>query len=159
MDEELILSTLGDLMAQVRWTRPGEATPLTHAFVTDSRKVKLFSDVPAAAQPACFQAEWGDDVQQVTGLPYKWVIGVNWIIYHQFGKQGKDNLGALENNCILNGVRAVLAPKPTDPGFPDKRNSLGGLVWHCFINGRLFKDPGDVDGQAMMVVPIKLLVP
>ncbi len=157
MDEELILYTLALRMADVRWTRSGDA-PDARRFITVSRRVKLFSDVAFAQQPACFQAEWGDDSAQVTGMPYKTVIQANWIIYQCVGKD-KNALGAIENNLILNGVRRVLAPTPSDRGFPDNRNTLGGLVHHCFISGRIFKDPGDIDDQGMMVVPIKLLVP
>ena len=158
MDEEAILSALSALMPQVRWTRPGDAVQNTHAFRTTSRRVKLFSDVPSSDWPVCMQAEWGDDTSQVTNLPYKWTLGVNWIVYQNTAKDPKV-AGTIENNCILNGIRTVLAPKVTDVGYPDKRNTLGGLVWHCFIHGKVFKDPGDVDAEGMMIIPIKLLVP
>lgn len=158
IDEELIFHTIAQLMAQVRWTRPGEATEGNHRFVTVSRRVKLFSEVSADQQPACFQAEWATDEAQVTNLAYKSILNVNWIIY-QCVARDPNALGNVENNAIMKGVREILAPKPSDPGFPDERNTLGGLVHHCFINGRVFRDPGDIDGQGMLVVPIKVLVP
>lgn len=157
MDEEAIMSALAERMDDVRWTRQGDA-PDARRFVTVSRRVKLFSDVPATSQPACFQAEWGDDEGQVSGMPYKTVLGANWIIYQCVNKD-KNAIGAVENNLIIDGVRRALAPRPIDRGFQDKRNTLNGLVYHCFISGRLFKDPGDIDDQGMVVVPIKLLVP
>lgn len=158
MNDELIMWTLANLMKEVEWNRsPPNQTPDLHKFITISRRVKLFADVPADAQPACYQAEWSVDEQQVSNMPYKTTMGVNWIIYHCVGKD-KSAIGAIENNLILRAVRDTLAPKVTDPGWP-KRNTLGGLVHHCFISGRVFKDPGDIDDQAMMVVPIKLLVP
>lgn len=154
MDEELILSALAERMGQVRWIKDGN----THSFKTTSRRVKIFADVPSSEQPACFQAEWATDEDQVTRLPYRTILSVNWIIFQSAGKD-KKALGARENNLILSGVRAALAPLPSDPGYPDQRNTLGGLVHHCYISGRIFKDPGDIDDQGMMVVPIKLLVP
>ena len=51
-----------------------------------------------------------------------------------------------------------MQPIPSDPGYP-KRLTLGGLVHHCYIDGSVFKDPGDIDAQAMMVIPILMLVP
>lgn len=156
IDDELIFYTLAQRMAATRWTRTGES--VERKFKTVSRRVKLFSDVAAPQQPACFQAEWGSDEQQVTNLPQKTSLLANWIIYQAVGNDDKA-LGAVENNLILRGVREALAPQPDDPGFLDRRNTLGGLVYHCYISGRLFKDPGDIDGQGMMVVPIKLLVP
>jgi len=158
IDDELIFYTLALRMADVRWTRPGDESAGTNKFKTVSRRVKLFSDVPAPQQAACFQAEWGSDEGQVTNLPTKTTLLANWIIYQCVAKDDKA-LGAVENNLILRGVRQVLEPQPGDPGFLDRRNTLGGLVHHCFISGRLFKDPGDIDGQGMMVIPIKLLVP
>lgn len=127
-------------------------------FVEVSRRVKLFSDVPSEFQPACFQAEHGTTERQVTGMPYKTVLEATWIIY-QCVARVPAGIGARENNLILRGVREALAPLPQDPGFMDKRNTLNGLVYHCYIDGRLFKDPGDIDGQGMMTIPIKLLVP
>ena len=154
MDEELILSLVADRMAQVTWTRADNSV---HQFVTMSRRVKLFVDVVAEQQPSCFQAEHAGQADQVTGMPYKWVLAADWIIFQNVSRD-PNAVGATENNLILNGVRAALAPTPQDPGYP-KRNTLNGLVHHCFIQGRIFKDPGDVDGQGMIVVPIKVLVP
>lgn len=157
-EEELILYTLAQRMAEVRWTRSGDSTPDTRRFITISRRVKLFADVSTDVQPACFQAEWATTEEQKTGLPYKTTIEANWIIYQAIGKD-KQAIGAIENNLIIGGCRRALAPKPTDPGYPYKRNTLDGLVHHCFISGRIFKDPGDIDDQGMIVIPIKLLVP
>jgi hypothetical protein len=155
MNEELILYTLAQRMADVRWAREGDPAEVRR-FVTMSRRVELFSDCPA--QPACYQAEHGDMVAKVTGMPYKTVLEAKWIIYQNVA-QDPNQLGAVENNLIIGGCYRALAPRPDDPGFHDRRNTLGGLVHHCFISGNLFKDPGDLDGQGMMVIPIKVLVP
>lgn len=154
MNEELILFTLAQRMADVRWTREGDDEP-ERQFVVMSRRVVLFGETPA--QPACYQAEHGDQVAQVTGMPYKTIIEAKWIVYQNVA-QDPEALGAVENNLIIQGCYEALKPTPTDPGWP-KRNTLGGLVHHCYIGGQLFKDPGDLDGQGMMVIPIKLLVP
>lgn len=155
VDEELICYTVAQLMAEVRWTHDA---PDDMQFVTVSRRVKLFSDVNSDQQPACFQAEHNTVEEQRTGMPYKSTLELWWVIY-QCVAVDPNALGAVENNLILRGVRAALAPKPNDPGFHDRRNTLGGLVHHCFIGGRIFKDPGDVDAQGMLAIPIKVLVP
>lgn len=157
IDEELIYYALAQRMVDVRWTRSG-AGEQPRRFKTISRRVQLFSDVASASQPACFQAEHTSEEGQVTNMPYKTTLMANWIIYHTTGKD-KKAIPTIENNLIIKGVRIALAPKPNDPGFHDRRNTLGGLVHHCFISGRIFRDPGDIDDQAMIVVPIKLLVP
>lgn len=156
VNDELVMYTLAQLMAEVRWVRPGSADE--HRFKTVTRRIKLFNEVDSAFQPWCGQAEHSAQEAQVTGMPYKTVLECNWIVYQCVSKDPK-GIGAIENNVILWGIRNALAPKPADPGYLDKRNTLGGLVYHCYISGRVFKDPGDIDGQGMMVVPIKLLVP
>lgn len=155
IDEEAILAAVFERVATVRWTRAGD-TPDKRKFITMSRRVRMFSDVPSTQQPACFQAEWGTTEGQVTGMPYKSILEANWIV---FQSPAGSVIGAIENNLIIGGCRKALAPLPADPGFLDKRNTLGGLVYHCFIGGRIFKDPGDLDGQGMIVIPIKVLVP
>lgn len=156
MDDELIMYTLALRMAEVRWTEAGDPDPLTRRFKTVTRRIKLFSDVPAAAQPWCGQAEHGLMEGQVTGMPYKTVLEANWFVMQRPG--GNEEFGAIRNNLIMKAVRDALAPKPDDRGWP-KQNTLGGLVYHCHIGGRVFKDPGDIDGQALMIIPIKVLVP
>jgi hypothetical protein len=158
VDEELICYTVAALMPTVRWTRDGDPTPLTRKFLTVSRRVKLFNEVDTKEKPACFQAEWATQEEQKTNLPYKSTVEIRWIIYQSLGMDPKA-LPTIENNLILRGVRAALAPKPDDPGFLDRRNTLGGLVHHCFVGGTIFKDPGDIDNEGMLVVPIKVLVP
>jgi hypothetical protein len=150
MNREVIFEALFALAAEATWGTP------TRRFLETSRRVKLFSD--ASVQPSLFQAEHREFLSQVTGMPYKWTIEVNWIIYQKVGNS-PSAVPAIENNLILDAVEAVLAPKPYDPGFPYERNTLNGLVHHCYIDGNIFKDPGDIDGQGMLVVPIKLLVP
>ena len=152
---EEVFQTLFERMAEMSWT---SVTGKKVKLITTSRRVKLFADVPFDQQAAGFQAEHGEISEQKTGLPYKTVLEANWIIYQCVGNS-KSQLGAIENNRILQSARKVLSPKPQDVGFFEKRNTLGGLVHHCFISGRIFKDPGDIDGQGMLVIPIKLLVP
>jgi len=157
IDEELIYATLFERVADVRWQRPGEEEA-GRGFVTMSRRVKLFSDVPSTIQPACYQAEHTTIDGQVTGMPYKTTMIANWIVYQSVGKD-KNAIPAQENNYIIRGIREALQPRPTDVGFLDRRNTLGSLVHHCFISGTIFRDPGDLDDQGMIVIPIKLLVP
>lgn len=159
-NRELIFRAVRRLMDEVSWLRLDDNDqPVGSAisFVTKARKVKLFSDVPTEQQPACFQAEHGDQIAQKSNLPYRELLETNWIIYQDRANQGFE--GAIENNLIIDAIKEAFAPKPRDPGFRDKRNTLNGLVYHCYIEGRIFKDPGDIDGQGMIVIPIKLLVP
>jgi hypothetical protein len=113
--------------------------------------VALWNDLPA--QPALCQAEHDEEIQEVTGLPSVTTYSASWLIYHDVGKDPAA-LPARECNLILDAVQALF---PTDD--PSRVQTLGGLAHHCFISGRVFKDPGDLDGQALIIVPIKILAP
>lgn len=152
MNREPIFQALFALTNNLTW-----GTPTPRTFVTRSRRVKLFSDVPTEQQPALYQAEHDEVTSQVSNMPYKWVLKAEWVIYQATGFD-PNAVPAIENNLILDAIQAALAPAIADPGYP-KRNTLGGLVHHCYIDGSVFKDPGDIDNQGMMVVPILMLVP
>lgn len=154
LDREPIYVALFALVANVRW----DAGDGPEGFKETTRRIKLFTDVPASEQPWLGQAEHNEYQSQASGSPYKHVLEVNWIVYHKDGEQ-PGSVPAILNNLILSGIEKALAPAVEDPGFVDRRNTLHGLVYHCFIDGTVFKDPGDIDDQALMVVPIKLLVP
>lgn len=142
---EDVFEALFALTEGVLWGAP------SRGFAHRARRVSLWGDLPA--QPALCQAEHDEDVAEITGLPAKTTYSASWLIYHDTGKD-PNATPARETNLILDAVQALF---PADD--PDRVQTLGGLVHHCFISGRLFKDPGDLDGQALIIVPIKILAP
>ncbi len=153
---EQVFSALFALTSGVEWNIGDDDNPVIETFLERSRKIKLFSD--AETQPWLGQAEHAESFLQQSNLPYVRTFQANWIVYHKSGAQPGD-IPSIRNNLILDALQDALEPKPSDPGFLDERNTLSGLVYHCFIEGEIFKDPGDIDEQAMLVVPIRLLVP
>ncbi|MDR3508428.1 MAG: hypothetical protein P4L64_11070 [Caulobacteraceae bacterium] len=142
---EDIFTALFALSASASWsTQPS-------GFAYRSRRVKLWGDLPA--QPALCQAEHDETVSEVTRLPSRTTLAASWLIYHDVGKD-PDAVPASETNLILDAVQSLF---PTND--PDAVQTLGGLVRHCFISGKIFKDPGDLDGQGLIIVPITILVP
>jgi hypothetical protein len=122
------------------------------ALAFSSRRVKTFEDLPA--QPALCQAETDETAAQITGRPAITTLSASWLIYHQAGKDD-DAVPAQTTNAILAAVRALFV----DPTDPAGAQTLGGLVHKCWIEGRIQKFQGDLDGQTLIVVPIRLLVP
>ena len=131
---------------------PGLAWPPSGSLSFRSRRVHTFDDLPA--QPALCQAETDETVAQVTGMPAKTTLGSSWLIYHQAGKDDSA-IPAQTTNAILDAVKALFI----DPTEPDFAQTLGGLVHKCWIEGRIQKFQGDLDGQTLIVVPIKILIP
>jgi hypothetical protein len=145
MSAEAIYQALFELAADLAWPPAG-------ALGFSARRVKTFEDLPA--QPALCQAETDETVSQVTGMPPITTFGASWLIYHQAGKDD-EAVPASTTNAILDAVKALFVD-PTDPEFAQ---TLGGLVHKCWIEGRIQKFQGDLDGQTLIVVPIRILAP
>ena len=145
MDSETVYAALFALTANLVWSGGG-------ALASSSRRVKTFEDLPA--QPALCQAETDETMTQVTGQVAVTTLGASWLIYHQAGRDD-DVIPAQTTNAILTAVRGLFV----DPTYPDFAQTLGGLVHKCWIEGRIQKFQGDLDGQTLIVVPIKILVP
>lgn len=157
VSRETVFRALFALTDGVTWN-PDPDSATVQGFKTRERRLRLFSDVNAKDQPYVCQTEHGEQSAQTTRLPYKRIWEANWVVYHR----AADNPGVepvVLTNQIIDALEAAIAPKPSDPGFLDQRNTLSGLVHHCYIEGTVFKDPGDIDKQALIIVPIKLLVP
>jgi hypothetical protein len=148
MSREDIFTALFALAPNVQWDSGG--------FQSVSRRLRLWDDTHA--KPALMQVEHEEQYAQATRLPYKRIFKAEWWIYHTAGND-PDAVPTITTNQILDAIEAALAPAVSDPGFPDERNTLGGLVHHCFLNGKVTKVSGDLDGAALVTVPITILAP
>jgi hypothetical protein len=120
-------------------------------FVTSSRRLKLWTDVPAAERPAIFQYERDDSY--TNGKQYLPIIEMNVDLYiytYPGTDSGITPISVL--NPLLDAVDAALAPSKVTG-----RQTLGGLVSHVWIDGKVMKDPGDLDGDGIAVIPVKIL--
>jgi hypothetical protein len=143
---EVILEALCALLAKAQF-----ATPINgcDTWALLSRRLKLWSDVAGADQPALFVTEHGETVAfGAESLPGKRVLNVDLFVYIAAGKD-PDCIPARDLNVALDALQACLPSVPAQ--------TLGGLVSHCRIEGRIVKDPGDLDGQGLALVPIKIL--
>jgi hypothetical protein len=120
-----------------------------------ARRLKLWNDVSTSARPACFLFEGGEDVYSWTETArVKRIIEVRLFIYLS-AKDGSV-VGAALLNEVMDALDAALVPKGADELVG--RNTLGGAVHHCLIEGKVLKDPGDLDGDALLVVPVKIVL-
>ncbi len=121
-------------------------------FVTVSRRLRHWSDVGAAEQPALFMIQKSENAEERRPLPVKWRASVDLYLY----AQAPDELTsppATVLNPLLDAVEAALAPDPVS-----HVQTLGGLVSHCWIAGRIQTDEGVLGGQAVAIVPVEILV-
>lgn len=119
-----------------------------------SRKVKLWTDVPAEQRPALFQQEapnehydWKNSAAPVVTIDAAWIIYTN----------AQDKVGSIEVNKILNAIHNALMPTGKD-AFTVGKQTLGGLVQWARIQGDILREPGDLDNDGLIRVPIKIIV-
>lgn len=124
---------------------------------TPSRRLKLWNAVDPSAQPALFLVQHREGyLQSGVGTLARRYLDMGCWCYAPTGSEtavGDDYLDLMEE-----GIEAVLGPD--DP----QRNelTLGGLCYWCRAtreDGLFVRDPGDIDGQALLVFPIRILIP
>lgn len=120
---------------------------------SSSRRLKLWVDVPLDQRPALYQTEFLPEVYSWTGQPTpKRTLGARLFIYID----AKDPVvvGATEFNNILDALDGALNP-PTG----QLKQTLGGLCDNCRIKGVSTKEPGDLDGDGVLIVEVELIFP
>ncbi|MDB5361149.1 MAG: hypothetical protein JWO51_2446 [Rhodospirillales bacterium] len=122
-------------------------------FATSSRRLKHWTDVAPAEQPALFQVQKGESRTARTGQPPARRLSVELFIYVTTSADPAAAPAQIMNP-LLDAIEAALAP---DPGRLTQ--SLGGLVEHAWIAGRIVSDEGLLGDQAVAIVPIEILIP
>lgn len=121
-----------------------------------SRRLKLWGDVPLAARPAAFLHEGGNEVYVWQGSAIqRRTIEVKLFVYTD--EKSPTAVGASDLNAILEALDAAFALSASDKMLG--RNTLGGAAYWCRIDGNVFKDPGDLDGEGMLILPIRITLP
>ena len=121
-------------------------------FKTKGRRVEYWTQV--ADQPAIFLHHIGDNyVHAPTGIPSKVEMECQIWIYDNSGTSAD----AVPETNIHTLIEAVEAALVRPPGF--QAQTLGGLVTHCWLDGRIDIHPGDAGSQAIAVMTLKILTP
>lgn len=139
MNREAIYQALFDKLAIV----PG--------LKTKSRKLKHWTDVPAAQQPALFQAQRSESAVTTNGTATRWTLNVDVYVY--VNTAGSTSPATKLNN-LLDAIETALAP---DNPIRNT-NTLGGLVVHCRIDGTVETDEGNLGDQAVAIIPVVIFL-
>jgi hypothetical protein len=121
-------------------------------FVASSRRLRHWSDVGPAEQPSLFVVQKSETVQRRKGLPPKWTLAVDLFVYARAPDEVTSAATVL--NPLIDAIESALAPPS-----PTATQTLGGLVEHAWIAGKVETDEGVLGGQAVAIVPIEILVP
>ncbi len=121
-----------------------------------SRRLKLWSEVPPSSRPALFQLESGPETYQWTSpaTPRR-TYEAKLFLY--FDARDPSTPGSTAINQALDAIDAALQPQGLD--LATGRQTLGGVVHDCKITGVPVRDVGDLDGDGLAVVSVRLIAP
>jgi hypothetical protein len=119
---------------------------------TASRRLRHWADLPPSQQPALFQVQKAEAIGLEDGLPPRRQLSVELYLYATGSDPGVPPSSIL--NPLIDAIEATLAPVT-----PGTTQTLGGLVQHAWIAGRIETDEGVLGDQAVAILPVDILVP
>lgn len=117
-------------------------------FRTISRRLKHWTDVPASMQPALYLVQRHEVLSGISGQLVRYDLEADVYLYANTADQSSTPSQIL--NPLLDAVEATLQPDYTG------KQTLGGLVQHCWIEGSIETDEGVLGDQAVAIIPIKI---
>ena len=126
-------------------------------FTATSRRFVHWDQVNETQMPFLTVLKTGEvRARQNEGLP-SLTINAHVFIYMSAGMDPEDVPDAAMNG-LLDAIDAAVAPSGAD-ALNGNKQTLGGLVSHCYPLGPAFIDTGDIDGKAVAAIPFQILVP
>ena len=122
-----------------------------------SRRMKLWSEVPAALRPAFFQLESGPETYQWAS-PATPQANARGQALPLFRRPRPDRRRARPPST-MRSTRSTRRSRPPAPTSSLGRQTLGGAVHDCKIMGVPVRDTGDLDGDGLAVVAVRLVGP
>lgn len=119
-------------------------------FVTTGRLTKHFDDVPPEACPALYLLQVGENwIRNGKGIPPRRTLDAKFLIY---------TIGDDLQSTIINNVLDVIDDVMTATN-PSGAVTLGGLVEHVYVDGRIIIDEGLLQRKSITVIPVQILIP
>jgi hypothetical protein len=124
------------------------------AFKTTSRRAKVWSNTNNADQPAMYLIHTGEQVlqNQIFGVP-KYLLHFEVVIYAR-----ADANPAIAPDTQINSLLDAIDAQMQTTTPPGERQTLGGLVYHAWIEGEILIDTGILDQQVAIMVPVKVRI-
>ena len=122
-------------------------------FVTAARRLRHWSDLTPAEQPALFTRQKSETAAvKALGAPAVWTLIVELYLYAHASDPYVAPATVL--NPLLDAVEAALAPSATtgvqDLGLPE-------TVRHAYIAGKVEINEGVLRDQAVAIIPVEIL--
>jgi hypothetical protein len=122
-------------------------------FATVSRRWKASDQVAPESRPALFVVQTGERAKtNINGEPIIWIASVDLVIYTQ-GSGDEQTIPSQELNELLDAIEAALAP----PANSEGKQTLGGKVSHCRLQGSLSIRENVNGTSALAVLPVEIV--
>ena len=124
-------------------------------YATANRRLRHWSEVSPAEQPALFMSEkGGTGVIKVYGAPTVWTLLADFYIYAHSTDIYMPAASIL--NPLIDALEAALGPIEPAAGFWQNLG-LPDMVRHTYVAGRIETDEGILGDQAVAIVPVEIL--
>lgn len=135
---------------------PSLTVPGGGPFKIVSRRLRHYDDVLPGSQPALYVLQNHETAEaRDRGLPTKWTLRGELFIYARNEPSGLDQGGGSVLNPLIDAVETALFPVPAHGNV----QSLGGLVSRAFIDGEVEVYEGNLDNQAVAIIPVRIITP
>jgi hypothetical protein len=122
-------------------------------FASANRRLRHWTDVAPAEQPALFMSEKGGQAAiKKLGAPIVWTLYAEFYIYAHTSDPYLAPATIL--NPLIDAFEAALAPSPTS-GIQNL--GLPQMVQHAYISGKVQTDEGVLGDQGIAIVPVEIL--
>jgi hypothetical protein len=143
-----------ETIAAALWTQLQQANTGNTPFNTMSRRWIPWSSTSAYNCPALFLMEQpGTAAGGERGLT-KWVMRFGVWVYLNINTDDYQTVVSTALNNYFDAIDAALAPQP--PG-QNQRQTLGGLVQSCFIDGTPVIDEGLLAPPSLLFIPVTVI--
>lgn len=130
-------------------------SPTSQQWKTFSQMLKMYDEVSAGEQPAMYLHRGPETAEQKHAfgvIKWTWKATV-WVYYRVDGYKTENFYPDKLTDQFKDSIEQLFQTDPLNG-----RLTLGGLVHHCWIDGTIYTDPGVSDNQAVIIVPISILV-
>lgn len=119
-------------------------------IVSQSRKLKVFSDVQPNECPAIFQNQTSETSTQKIGQPKIITLKCDWYLYLNTNGD-RTTPQSVNINNFLTQIDKIFIPNSMTGTF-----TLGGLVSHCWIEGETKIIEGVLGDYSIVIIPITI---
>ena len=120
---------------------------------TASRRLRHWDDVADTDCPALFLVAKNETPQRTLPLPSKRTFHADIYVYVK-ADQASDAVPASELNPVIDAIEEALQAEKISG-----RQTLGGVVHDCYIDGTIETDEGLLGSVAAALIPVVILLP